>query len=63
MRTGAVLGDQVRSGIRIINEPYLGSSVFVVEAGENRTPSHTRYIAGWLAEAARSTDEPLLVLA
>jgi site-specific DNA recombinase len=26
------------SGIRIINEPYLGSSVFVVEAGESRTP-------------------------
>jgi site-specific DNA recombinase len=23
------------SGIRIINEPYLGSSVFVVEAGES----------------------------
>jgi len=26
------------SGIRIINEPYLGSSVFLVEAGESRTP-------------------------
>jgi site-specific DNA recombinase len=26
------------SGIRIVNEPYLGSSVFVVEAGESRTP-------------------------
>ncbi len=28
-------------GIRIVNEPYLGSSVFVVEAGESRTPSPT----------------------
>jgi site-specific DNA recombinase len=26
------------SGIRIVNEPYLGSSVFLVEAGESRTP-------------------------
>jgi site-specific DNA recombinase len=26
------------SGIRVVNEPYLGSSVFVVEAGESRTP-------------------------
>ena len=26
------------SGIRIINEPYLGSSVFQVEAGESRNP-------------------------
>ncbi len=25
------------SGIRIVNEPFLGSSVFVVEAGESRT--------------------------
>ena len=26
------------SDIRIINEPYKGSSVFVVETGESRTP-------------------------
>ncbi len=26
------------TGIRIVNEPYLGSSVFLVEAGESRTP-------------------------
>ncbi len=26
------------SGICIVNEPFLGSSVFVVEAGESRTP-------------------------
>jgi len=26
------------SGIHMVNEPYLGSSVFVVEAGESRTP-------------------------
>ena len=29
------------SGIRIINEPYLGSSVFLVEAGESRTLPET----------------------
>jgi len=26
------------SGIRIVNEPFAGSSVFLVEAGESRTP-------------------------
>jgi len=30
------------SDIRIINEPYKGSSVFVVETGESRTPPETR---------------------
>ena len=29
------------SGIHIVNEPYLGSSVFVVEAGESRTRPET----------------------
>ena len=33
-----VAASKERSGIHIINEPYLGSSVFVVEAGESRTP-------------------------
>ncbi len=31
------------SGIRIINEPYLGSSVFLVEAGESGTPGPIPY--------------------
>jgi site-specific DNA recombinase len=33
-----VAASRERSGIHIINEPYLGSSVFVVEAGESLTP-------------------------
>ena len=33
------------SGIRIVNEPYLGSSVFLVEAGERRAPPETRMTA------------------
>jgi hypothetical protein len=38
------------TGIRIINEPYLGSSVFVVEAGESRTPPETNLdrLLNWL---------------
>jgi hypothetical protein len=34
------------TGIRIVNEPYLGSSVFVVEAGESRTLPETTFF--WL---------------
>jgi site-specific DNA recombinase len=34
------------SGIRIVNEPYLGSSVFVVETGESRTIPETTL--GWM---------------
>jgi site-specific DNA recombinase len=37
------------SGIRIINEPYLGSSVFLVEAGESRTIRETTM--RWLPSA------------
>ena len=33
-----VAASKVGSGIRIINEPYLSSAVFLVEAGESRTP-------------------------
>jgi site-specific DNA recombinase len=33
-----VAASKVGSGIRIVNEPYLGSAVFLVEAGESRTP-------------------------
>jgi hypothetical protein len=32
------------SDIRIINEPIQGSPVFLVETGENRTPSETRNV-------------------
>ena len=34
------------SDIRIVNEPYKGSPVFLVETGESRTPPETR--VGWL---------------
>ena len=36
-----VAASKEASAIRIINEPYLGSSVFLVEAGESRTPRPT----------------------
>jgi site-specific DNA recombinase len=35
------------SGIRIINEPLEGSSVFLVETGETPSLSETRYIVNW----------------
>ena len=35
------------SDIRIINEPLEGSSLFLVERGESRTPPETRYIVEW----------------
>ena len=37
------------SGIRIVNEPYLGSSVFLVEAGESRPLPETKFerLLGW----------------
>jgi hypothetical protein len=37
------------SNIRIINEPLQGSSVFLVETGENRTLPETRNFANWLS--------------
>ncbi len=33
-----VAASKAGSNIRIVNEPYKGSSVFVVETGESRTP-------------------------
>jgi hypothetical protein len=36
------------SDIRIINEPLQGSSVFLVETGENPTPRETRNIPKFL---------------
>ncbi len=33
-----VAASREESDIRIINEPYQGSSVFLVETGESRTP-------------------------
>jgi hypothetical protein len=35
-----VAASRAESEIRIINEPLKGSSVFLVEMGEARTPSH-----------------------
>ena len=39
------------SGIRILNEPLEGSSVFLVETGESRTPPETKiaFLVGSLA--------------
>lgn len=35
-----VAASQEGSDIAIINEPYAGSSLFLVETGESRTPSY-----------------------
>ena len=47
------------SGMRIVNEPFLGSSVFGMEAGESRTPPETRCVADWLdSQLETATHEP-----
>jgi hypothetical protein len=38
-----VAASREESGIRIINEPLEGSSVFLVETGESRTPPETKF--------------------
>ena len=46
-----VAATRAGSKIHIINEPLKGSTVFLVEAGESRTPPET--IFDWLSNFAR----------
>ena len=43
-----VAATKQNSEIRIINEPLKGTSVFLVETGENRTLPETRNFAKWV---------------
>jgi len=40
-----VAASRDNSDIRILNEPLQGSSVFLVETGEGRTPSHRNILS------------------